>query len=150
MEVNVKKRLLVLLAGIFIIFSLISPLTVQAGMLPYSSYTYDADQWPIWMTAPYIPVEIIGQSLMAENADNEYDVVKGLSTPEDICIDESGFIYVADKDNNRIVKFDSEGILKKEFGLTAEGKSQLSNPEGVFVDSNGLIYAADTGNHRAD
>jgi len=144
----VKKRLLVLLASIFILFSLTSPLTVQAGMLPYSSYTYDADQWPIWMTAPYIPVEIIGQSLMVENADNKYDVVKGLSTPEDICIDEDGFIYVADKDNNRIVKFDSEGILKKQFGITKEEKSILSSPEGVYVDSDGLIYVADTGNQR--
>ncbi|HHX55033.1 MAG TPA: hypothetical protein GX705_01640, partial [Clostridiales bacterium] len=143
-----KKKLMVFLGCVFIIFSSIKPLTVQASTLPYSSFTYDADDWPLWMPAPYKPVEIIGQSLYVENDDKEYDVAKGLSTPEDISVDVDGFIYVADKDNNRIVKFDSEGVIKKQYGVDIDGQTVLRSPEGLFVDTDGLIYIADTGNQR--
>lgn len=141
-----KKKSKIFFLCALIICSLLYPLTVSAD-IPYSAYTYDSEERPIWMPSPYIPVEILGQSLYLDQGNGEHQVVKGLATPEDLCIDREGFLYAADKDNNRIVKFDREGVIRQQFGITEEG-SILRGPEGVYVDEDGLVYAADTGNQK--
>ena len=142
-----KKRIRVFLAGLFLAVCLFTPLTALAE-IPYNAFTYDSEERPIWMPSPYVPVKIIGQSLMAEKGEDEYEVVKGLSTPEDICMDKEGFLYVADKDNNRIVKMNPEGVIQKIFGTDESGNSFIRAPEGVYVDELGLVYVADTGNQQ--
>lgn len=142
-----KKRILVFLAAVFLAVCFIAPGTVRAG-IPYNAFTYDSEERPIWMPSPYVPEKIIGQSLMLEKGENEYEVVKGLSTPEDICIDKEGFLYVADKDNNRVVKMDREGVIRRIFGPDETGNSLIRAPEGVHVDESGLVYVADTGNQQ--
>lgn len=57
------------------------------------------------------------------------------------------FIYVMDRDNNRIQKLDSTGAFVSQI-TTANGKA-LNSPEDIcFVTSTGDFYVCDTGNNR--
>jgi streptogramin lyase len=60
-----------------------------------------------------------------------------LSGPTTVAVDGSGNVYVADRNNGRIDKFDSVGNFLQSF--SAQG-----TPEGVAVDSTGNIYASNT------
>lgn len=62
---------------------------------------------------------------------------------EDVTIDKDGNIYVADRLNQRIQKFDADGKFLAKFG--GNGESFL--PSGVAVDGQGNIYAVDTLNY---
>ncbi len=90
------------------------------------------------------------------------------SGPGDVAVDGSGNIYIADTDNNRIQKFDSDGdfILMWGFGVidgsnefqictnscqegtAGTGDGQFQEPFGIAVDSFDNIYVTDTGNNR--
>lgn len=73
-----------------------------------------------------------------------------LNFPQGIAADNSGNIYVADSDNNRIVKFDPEGNLLETIGSTGSGDGQLLFPVGVAVDKSGNVYVADVDNFRIE
>ncbi|MCV0411499.1 6-bladed beta-propeller [Nitrosarchaeum sp.] len=68
--------------------------------------------------------------------------------PEDVALDASGNIYVADTNNNRIQKFDSSGTYLSQFGSSGNKNGQFRSPEDVALDASGNIYVADTNNHR--
>ena len=102
------------------------PMQVSASQA--TSYTYAADEDSNWERTQdaYLPDKTITEL--------------GLSSPEDLYIDEDNMLYVADTGNKRIVKYDIEsgqiaGIL--------EG-GDLANPRGVYVTVEGDIYVADT------
>gem|GEM_PF-5488850 len=71
-----------------------------------------------------------------------------LLSPSGIVVDGVGNIYVADRGNNRLVKFDSSGNLLNTLGNFGGGDGQFNAPEGVAVDNGGNIYVADTQNNR--
>ena len=69
-----------------------------------------------------------------------------LSSPNDIYINEQGYIFIADTDKNRIVKLDQQG---KCYGVfTGPADKPLSGPQGVYADEQGNMYIADTKNYR--
>ncbi|HIZ19794.1 MAG TPA: hypothetical protein H9674_02930 [Firmicutes bacterium] len=70
----------------------------------------------------------------------------GLKEPEDLFINEQGYLFVADTGNNRIVKMTRQGELIAVF--TGPEDSPLNSPRGVFADAEGNMYIADTGNYR--
>jgi DNA-binding beta-propeller fold protein YncE len=59
-----------------------------------------------------------------------------------------GSVYVADRINNRIQKFTSEGVFVTKWGAEGTGDGQFQWPWGVAAASDGSIYVADTGNLR--
>ena len=67
------------------------------------------------------------------------------SSPYGIAIDQSDYIYIADMNNSRILKFTSSG----EFVLTLVGRGvlddQLTDPTGIAIDSSGYIYVMEVG-----
>ncbi|MDD3141038.1 MAG: 6-bladed beta-propeller [Lachnospiraceae bacterium] len=68
--------------------------------------------------------------------------------PHGITVDSSGNVYVADQQNHRIQKFDSNGAFITKWGSFGSGNGQFCNPRGVAVDSYGNVYVADMGNNR--
>src|SRR3990172_6837842 len=68
--------------------------------------------------------------------------------PQGVAVDSTGNIYVADTDNDRIQKFNSNGNFILTFGTLGFGNGQFDGPQGVAVDSTGNIYVADTINNR--
>jgi tripartite motif-containing protein 71 len=63
-----------------------------------------------------------------------------------LAVDSSGNIYVADFNNDRIQKFDSNGILQNTLGTRGSGDGQFGAPEGIAIDSSGNAYVTDEHN----
>jgi len=61
-------------------------------------------------------------------------ILDELSHPDKLAVDKSGYIYVADRENDCIKKFDHKGNYIKI------GRDILSKPEGIDLDSEGNIY----------
>ncbi|MDO8429961.1 MAG: 6-bladed beta-propeller [bacterium] len=57
---------------------------------------------------------------------------------------ENSFIYVADTGNNRIQKFDSDGVYKAQWNGSLGAGGLFDTPQGISVDSAYNIYVADT------
>ncbi len=74
--------------------------------------------------------------------------------PSGVAVDSKGFVYVADRDNDRIRKITPDGVVTTLAGggsgsSDGTGTSvQFKRPEDVAVDKLGNVYVADTGNHR--
>jgi len=88
-----------------------------------------------------------------------YDLIKkwgslGVSegqfnNPSSISYDPSNkAIYVADLENNRIQKFDTDGNFLMKLGLTGTNNGELYHPGDIESDSSGNLYVADINNAR--
>ncbi|MDE0292950.1 MAG: hypothetical protein OXI93_02045 [Bryobacterales bacterium] len=80
-----------------------------------------------------------------------------LNSPVGVALDGSGKLYIADRDNHRIRKVDSSGVITTIAGTGAEGfngdggqatAARLDNPFGVVLDGSGNLFIADAGNDR--
>jgi DNA-binding beta-propeller fold protein YncE len=70
----------------------------------------------------------------------------GLNKPSDLFIDGKGLLYIADTDNNRIVKMSTDGKVLGIYGK--EQGTLLDHPSGIFVDELGDMFVADTGSGK--
>ncbi|CAF2140696.1 unnamed protein product, partial [Rotaria magnacalcarata] len=81
----------------------------------------------------------------------EGSLLSQLNLPEAVIVDQLGTVYVADRVNNRIMRWlkgAAEGqILIGESGLGSLS-SQLNNPLGLSFDCHGNLYVVDYLNHR--
>jgi len=70
--------------------------------------------------------------------------------PTGIAIDgSSNYVYVADKENHRIQKFDSDGRFIVKWGSKGSKDAQFKNPTGIAIDPlTNHVYVADKENHR--
>ena len=68
--------------------------------------------------------------------------------PSGIAVDANGDIYVVDKDNNRVEKFDATGKFLSQFGSAGSGNGQFKEPRGIAIAPNGDLWIADSGNSR--
>jgi trimeric autotransporter adhesin len=80
-----------------------------------------------------------------------------LNFPTGIAVDPSGNLFIADRDNNRIRKVNTTGIITTVAGNGTRGYSgdggaatstELNLPQAVAVDAVGNLYIADRNNHR--
>jgi len=76
------------------------------------------------------------------------------SNPYEIVTDASGYMYVADKSNNKIRKISPDGVVTTFAGNGTAGaingpanQASFNGPEGIAVDANGNVYVADSQNH---
>jgi PKD repeat protein len=70
------------------------------------------------------------------------------SSPWGIAADSDGYIYVTDKDWNRIQKFTSTGTFVSWWGSSGSGDGKLNVPYDVAVDASGHVYVPDRNNKR--
>lgn len=71
-----------------------------------------------------------------------------LKSPGDVAVDDGGNVWVVDKGNNRIQKFDSTGKFLAKFGSAGTGNGQLNRPASIAIASDGNLLVADANNHR--
>ena len=55
---------------------------------------------------------------------------------------------MADTGNNRIQKFDANGVFLAKFGSFGTANGQFNGPYGVATDATGNVWVADSGNNR--
>lgn len=63
-----------------------------------------------------------------------------------IQMDSHGDLYVPDRMNYRVQKFDSSGNFILQWGTPGSGNSQFSEIQGVCIDSNDNVFTIDDGN----
>ncbi len=76
------------------------------------------------------------------------------NSPSDLCVDDSGNVYVSDFQNQRIRKIDSNGYVSTIAGSGIAGyldgnvNARFNYPRGICRDANGNLFVADSWNHR--
>ena len=75
-------------------------------------------------------------------------------TPSGIAVDADGNLYVSDRDNTRIRKISTAGVVTTLAGSGAVGQAdglgaaaQFNAPSGLAIDGDGNLYLTDTDNH---
>ena len=80
-----------------------------------------------------------------------------LRYPDGAAQDSAGNLYFADRDDNRVRKVDTNGVISTvagtgQAGFTGDGgpatKAQLNGPQGIKIDGKGNLYIADYLNNR--
>ncbi len=71
-----------------------------------------------------------------------------LNLPQGLALDAHGDIYIADTNNNRIVKLSPKGKVLATWGKKGSKPGQFVKPWAVNLDRHGNIYVADTYNGR--
>ncbi len=122
--------------------------TASAGSA-YQTYVYDVYGFPLYSPDAYTAIQTVDSDYMG--------LETPISNPGDMLTDESGNVYIADTDNNRIVVLDR--YYKLKFTISTFSNDQgvpdsLAVPEGVFVSEpnekypSRMIWVCDTGSNR--
>lgn len=99
-------------------------------------------------TTPFFTTQV-GDNGAATNAE--------INTPEGICLDTNGNLFIADTSDQRIRKVATNGIITTVAGNGTAGYTgdngsatftELNNPTSVTMDSSNNLYIADSANHR--
>jgi PKD repeat protein len=79
-----------------------------------------------------------------------YDPANGpYNSPAGVAVAPSGNIYIVDRENNSVLKLDSNGNFITRWGSYGRvATGQFYYPSGVAVDSLGNVYVTDWGNNR--
>jgi len=130
------KRIIVTIIALIL---LIIQLAMSVSASVYDSYTYDNQDEERPIQDSYTVAKIVSSK-------GEFG---SFFAPSDVAVDESGFIYVLDSGNNRVVVFDKTLDFVKTIETFPNGGSEetLSQPAGVFA-RNGKLYISDTENSR--
>ena len=138
-----KKKISSVCALLFVLLMIVGSLILPASAAsPYQTYTYSISGTALYSPDAYTPDKVIDSAYMG------LDVT--LADPSDIVLDDKENVYLADRDNNRIVVLDRYFKLKfiiSEFINGNGTPDELTKPQGVFVTED-LIYVCDTDANR--
>ena len=140
-EIRRMKKIILLLAAALLVLVSETAVFAESAFVPYNSYTYDANEKPVYVPNAFSPEETVSGESMGVGAFLE---------PEDLFTGQDGRVYVLDTGNNRVVIADktlSEGKALQDFTFNGVGQ-MLAAPRGLFVDEKGNLYICDTGNRR--
>lgn len=71
-----------------------------------------------------------------------------LQEPAGLAVDARQYLYVADRGNHRIIKFDPEFNPVRDFGGYGSGIGRFISPDDIFVERGLNLYVLDSGNRR--
>ncbi|GAB4056079.1 NHL domain-containing protein [Spirosoma litoris] len=100
---------------------------------------------------------VAGTGTAGFSGNNSPAVNAVLNNPTGVAVDESGNLYIADRDNHRIRKVTPDGTISTVAGNGTQGSggdngpainANLNTPSGIAVDGNGNLFIDDTFNHR--
>jgi RHS repeat-associated protein len=98
---------------------------------------------------------VAGNGYYGYSGDGGPAIQAQLNNPTGLAVDSWGNLYIADSNNQRIRKIDTNGFITTVAGRSSQGYSgdggpaiqaQLNNPTGLAVDSWGNLYIADQDN----
>jgi DNA-binding beta-propeller fold protein YncE len=72
----------------------------------------------------------------------------GLKSPAAVAAGPNSAIYVVDRGNHRIQRWDQAGGFVGMWGRKGDAEGEFNSPADAAVDSDGSIFVADRGNHR--
>jgi uncharacterized repeat protein (TIGR01451 family) len=70
------------------------------------------------------------------------------SYPYGVAVDATGNVYVSDRGNDRIQKFDRQGNFLLKWGTSGSEPGQFHGPMGLTTHPDGRVYVADSQNNR--
>lgn len=158
----------------FLALALVIVLTVGcfpvSAITPYQTFTYSYTGEMQKSPAAYVPYDTIDSfdlGLEGTTKEDEDITLKPLNSPSDLFVDDYQNIYIADGENDRILKIVKENdrykvkLVIHEFINDQGVPDTLDGCKGLFVKCNstaedvangeaedGLIYVADTDNYR--
>lgn len=100
---------------------------------------------------------VAGTGTSGWNGDGPDATAARLFHPEDVAVDSSGNLFIAEYSNHRIRKVDTSGAISTVAGNGTNGwngdgpdakAAHLSGPKGIAVDSRGNLFIADHSNAR--
>ncbi|MBQ7707067.1 MAG: NHL repeat-containing protein, partial [Lachnospiraceae bacterium] len=130
------KTLRKILLTVVLILSVTVPVAAYSNV-PYSTYTYNYDGSTVESPHAYVPKSVIGG----------HDLGIGeFSSPEDMCTDKKGNIYIADTANARVVvvSADHSSVRVINSFLYEDKEYALTKPTGLYVTEKGDLYVADS------
>lgn len=143
--INLKKVVALSLATLICVLS--AGETAQASSLPYDTYNYDYREYIHYTPAAYVPEASIAGNDLQWQGEN----LGKFLTPQDLCKDAAGNVYIADTGNNRIVVLTPDLKTVVNVITTFDNNGQedgFNQPYGVCVSENEKLYVADSQNRR--
>ena len=121
---------------------------------PGNIYVADAGNHTIRKITSNGTVSTLAGSAGASGSDDGMGSAARFNFPEDVAVDGSGNVYVADSGNDLIRKITSDGTVSTLAGSagasgSADGMGSAArfySPQGVAVDGSGNVYVADSRN----
>lgn len=68
--------------------------------------------------------------------------------PMGVAVDSAGNVWVVDRENNRVEKFDETGKFLMQFGKLGPGDGEFNDPRAIAISPTGTVWVSDLGNHR--
>lgn len=73
-----------------------------------------------------------------------------IANGSDLTTDPAGNLLVLDRQNDRVLVFNSDGVYESQFGSFGTAPGQLQGPRGIGTDSAGNVYVLDSQNSRIE